>query len=243
MAHYAATRALTSTNPRDAATHHLTNIAFYYLLRVGEYTFAGSNAKRRTKQFRVKDIILRNGTFIIPNTAPLRELLKATSATLQIDNQKNGQRGQCIHHQCTGHADSPVKSLAHRIHHIMSNSGNKSSTPISAYFQNGTCHHVLSSHINKAVKEAVDSLGLQKQGFRLNDVSSHSLRAGGAMALKLHGYDRDTIKKIGRWSSDTFLTYIHEQIGAFSAGIAQQMAIPIPFYNMANVIAVTAPMA
>ena len=76
-------------------------------------------------------------------------------------------------------------------------------------------------------------LGLIAKGFNLQDVSSHSLRAGGAMALKLHGYDRDTIKKMGRWSSDTFLTYIHEQISAFSKGLAAAMAIPIAFHNIA----------
>jgi hypothetical protein len=45
-------------------------------------------------------------------------------------------------------------------------------------------------------------------GFTAAFVSSHSLRAGGAMAMKLNGEDRDTIRKQqGRWlgSSDTFL--------------------------------------
>ena len=231
--------AANSTHPQHQATGHLANIAFYYLLRVGEYTYTGNNQRRRTKQFRVQDVVLRRGQQILPNTAPLHTLLQATSATLIIDNQKNGQRGQCIHHQCTGRHTSPVKSLAHRIHHIMTNSNNNPTTPISAYYINGTCHHVFSSHINRAVKFAAAAIGLPAQGFRLNDVSSHSLRAGGAMALKLHGYDRDTIKKIGRWSSDTFLTYIHEQIGAFSAGIAARMAIPIPFYNVGNAIAIS----
>ena len=59
------------------------------------------------------------------------------------------------------------------------------------------------------------------------------------MTLKLHGSDRDTIKKMGRWSSDTFLTYIHEQIGAFSAGISTKMAIAIPFHNMSATLTFT----
>lgn len=52
------------------------------------------------------------------------------------------------------------------------------------------------------------------------------------MALKLNGADRDIIKKLGRWSSDTFLLYIHEQIGEVTKGWAQKMATSIPFHNV-----------
>jgi hypothetical protein len=69
-------------------------------------------------------------------------------------------------------------------------------------------------------------------GFTAAFVSSHSLRAGGAMAMKLNGEDRDTIHKQGRWSSDTFLMYIHEQIAAFSTGISKRMSRHIPFINL-----------
>ena len=228
------------SDPKQQAVGFLGNIAFYYLLRVGEYTWSGTKQKRRTKQFQVKNVIFRNGQHVIPNTAPLSQLLKATSATLVIDNQKNGIRGQCIHHQCTGHGNSPVKSLAHRVHHIMSSFGNNQSTCLSAYLgRDGSQQHVQASDINRAVKIAVAQLGLIAKGFNLSDVSSHSLRAGGAMALKLHGYDRDTIKKMGRWSSDTFLTYIHEQISAFSKGLAAAMAVPIPFHNIAAPLSFT----
>ena len=54
------------------------------------------------------------------------------------------------------------------------------------------------------------------------------------MAMKLNGVDTITIQKQGRWSSTTFLEYIHEQIGAFSYGLAKQMAHYIPFQNMTS---------
>ena len=44
------------------------------------------------------------------------------------------------------------------------------------------------------------------------------------MALKLAGYDDITIKKLGRWSSDTYLQYIQSQIGNLTAGVAMDMA-------------------
>ena len=74
-----------------------------------------------------------------------------------------------------------------------------------------------------AIKQVVIDTGLCKQGITPNDVYSHSLRAGGAMALKLNGISDTTIKKAGRWTSMAFLQYIHNQIGHLSAGLSQAM--------------------
>jgi hypothetical protein len=123
----------------------------------------------------------------------LAQLLTATSATLVIDNQKNGIRGQCIHHQFTGLPTSLVRSLAYRLYHIMSTFGHNQS--LSILEVDGSLAHFFAFHINAAVKQAVAKQGLLSHGFILRDVSSHPLRADGVMALKLHGYDRDTIKK------------------------------------------------
>jgi hypothetical protein len=86
--------------------------------------------------------------------------------------------------------------------------------------------------INTNVKTAIKALCLESAGFTSLLVSSHSLRAGGAMTMKLNGADRNTIRKQGRWSSDTFLMYIHGQIAAFSSGLATQMSKHIPFINI-----------
>jgi len=84
--------------------------------------------------------------------------------------------------------------------------------------------------MNTAVKQGVKNLGLQQFGLHPDHVGSHSLRAGGAMAMHLAGVDHNTIKKMGRWSSDTWLMYIHEQIAALTAGVSKRMTqstIPI----------------
>jgi hypothetical protein len=41
------------------------------------------------------------------------------------------------------------------------------------------------------------------------------------MAMKVNGVDAKTIKKVGRWTSSTFLIYSHLQIAALNAGLAQ----------------------
>jgi len=52
------------------------------------------------------------------------------------------------------------------------------------------------------------------------------------MAMHLNKIDRDTIRKMGRWSSDTFLMYIHEQISAFSLGVSKKMSTEIGWHNI-----------
>lgn len=221
---------------KTEAVADLINIAFYYLLRVGEYTHTTSKSRRLTKAFRIQDITLRCKGKAIPLNAPLCMLLQATEATLRITNQKNGIKGQCIHHECTGTSDSPIKSLARRIYHIMHRGG--SPTDLLATYFPKKKHPKFISHrtISNAVKTAAGQIGLYSStaGYTRRDVSSHSLRAGGAMAMHLHNVPRDTIKKQGRWRSETFLMYIHEQISGFATGLSTKMSTDIPFRNVAG---------
>lgn len=53
------------------------------------------------------------------------------------------------------------------------------------------------------------------------------------MALKLHGYNDTTIMKMGRWTSLTFLMYIHTQIAHLGKDISKDMAKELPFLNIA----------
>ena len=53
------------------------------------------------------------------------------------------------------------------------------------------------------------------------------------MALKLHGIDDITIKKMGRWSSLTFTMYM--QIAHLSAGVSSKMSTLLPNVKIAAV--------
>ena len=87
----------------------------------------------------------------------------------------------------------------------------------------------------KTVRSTASALDLQKQAIDLDLVGAHSLRAGGAMALKLHGYNDTTIIKMGRWMSLTFLQYVHNQIAHLSKDISKKMSIELPFVNVAAI--------
>jgi hypothetical protein len=70
------------------------------------------------------------------------------------------------------------------------------------------------------------------KGYTVDQVSLHSLRAGGAVAMKLSGATDSMIMRISRWTSLTYLTYIHSQIGALSARVAWKMSQQFTFQNI-----------
>lgn len=220
-----------SGTAKHKAIGDMALIAFYYLLRVGEYTRESTN-RTRTQQFRVTDITFWNNNTILDKTLPLATLLNTcTAATLNIDNQKNGKRNQSIHHEAKQGDTCPVKALIRRIHHILLHTSN-GNTIISTYFANPSGRVLRATDINSAIKAAVIRLGLRTYGFNPDQISSHSLRAGGAMALHLNHQSSATIRLMGRWSSDTFLDYIHSQIAAFSTGLSSAMSKNILFNNI-----------
>jgi Phage integrase family len=147
---------------------------------------------------------------------------------------KNGKRNGTIHHYCTNQRVCPIKALIRRITHIRQY--NISPTVmIGTYFtpQQPKGWHITVSDINNMLKTTVTSMGSQRFNILSTDVSSHSLRAGGAMALHLNGVPTRIIQIMGRWSSHTFLIYIHEQIAAFSENLSQQMSRNITYHNIA----------
>jgi hypothetical protein len=228
-------------SPKKQAIGDLGVIAFYYLLRVGEYTkprYSTTNGVRkratRTVQFRVSDVGFFHNNKIMPRNSPLSKLLQATSCTLKITNQKNGRMGQTIHHHSTNTPTCPIKALAHRVHHILS-SGGTSSNLICDVFENNKVTQITSRDMIDSIRNAVRTTKLHKNGISADLVGAHSLRAGGAMALKLNGSDDTTIMKMGRWSGLTFLQYIHNQIAHISTGLTTKMSTKIDFVNIAAI--------
>ena len=160
-------------------------------------------------------------------------MLQADEATLIITNQKNGVRGQAIHHTAFDNIMNPVAALACQVHHITSNSTN-TELLLGIYFIDKQQQNITFYHINKELKQAVLFLNLETAGIKPAMVSSHSLRAGEAMAAKLNGVDNDTIRKLGRWSTDIYLMYIHDQIAYLNKNVAWKMAQIVPFRNITD---------
>jgi len=88
----------TSGSIQLQAVGDLSLIAFYYLLRIGEYTVKrqrerSKRAKKQTVQFKMEDVTFfktdKNGILrCLPCNAPHPLIRTAESATLKLDNQK-----------------------------------------------------------------------------------------------------------------------------------------------------------
>ena len=160
----------------------------------------------------------------------------ADETTMRLTNQKNGQKNGMIHHEANDNGDGlyPVWALAARVSHMLDNGGTHYIL-LCSYWNGLRWDEVTAENIGDAMKVAVVTTGLHEKGITPNDVGSHSLRAGGAMALKLNGISDTTIKKAGRWRSMAFLQYIHNQIGHLSAGVSKAMKTKVPFRNIGGV--------
>jgi hypothetical protein len=206
-------------------------MAYFFLLRVGEYT--PSSEPRQTIPVRRKDVKLWKNGRQLPHSSPLAVLLTADAVTIGLENQKNGFKNCTLHHYASGDASfCPVRSIAYLVHEIASRGPE---TPLGTFLdEGGAWRRVSSSDIRAAVLQGAVADNLVAAGYDLTRIGSHSLRAGGATNLKIRGYSDALIKKLGRWSSDTFLKYIQSQIGELTQGVASAMAESLRFLNVSG---------
>ncbi len=142
----------------------LALIAFYYLLRIGKYMVKGKcNNTKQTVQFKFEDVSFfkRNkaGTLVcFPWDAPPSLIMMADSATLKLDNQKNGWKGMCIHQKANREQfNCPVKALARRVLHLRDNRA-MSKTLLSSFFHSNKHYDVCGKDISRDLKMAATLL-------------------------------------------------------------------------------------
>ena len=222
------------------AVGQLVLIAFYFLLRIGEYTCKGTrNESKQTVQFRMKDITFfkkLNGRLRqLPRNAQDQDIMLADGVTLKLDNQKSGWKGVCIHQHANGNDYlCPVKATGRLYCRIRKGPGANGDTFISAYWdENGKRCDVTDANVRKALKNMGQILNYPEyKGIPIDRIDTHSLRGGGANALSLSGYSDTQIQKMGRWQSDTFKEYISDQLSAFSEGMSTAMSTRFNFVNI-----------
>jgi len=167
-------------------------VAFYYLLRVGEYTVKGTrNDTKQTVQFKLEDVTFfkKNSAGklrCLPRGAPDHMILTADGATLKLDNQKNGWKGVCVYHEANGDpVNCPVWAIGRRVQHIRAGCS-EGRTYLSAYFVGGQRFDVTAENISQALKGAARTLCYPTvKGIPIDRINTHSLRSGGANALAL----------------------------------------------------------
>lgn len=208
-----------STDPHTRAIADMIIIAFFFLLRPGEYTSTPSD----TQPFKFKDLqLLFGGNRLNIATAPDTVLKAATFATLTFDLQKNGVRGEVVGHGLSGHPTvCPVKALARRAIHLRQHHA-PPITPIASFHHNNTWMPVTPADISRTLRNAVAFLG-PSLGFLPNEVSARCLRAAGANALLNAKVEPEIISLLGRWRSDTMLRYLTVQSSSLMKAYSRKM--------------------
>ena len=228
--------------PKDCRVGLLCLVAFYFLLRVGEYTSKLRNGQHKTKKtvnFRVCDVTFfktdENGRLrLLPPDATPEERLSADGATLRLMDQKNGWKNVCIHQQSNGKPlKNPVVALAMIVNDILSFTEDRT-TWLSAFQDKGRVQHVVKGDISSALKFAAEKLDYPDDRIiPIDRIDTHSLRCGGANALSLAGYKEHQIQKMGRWRGKTFKEYISDQLSNFTDGMSEAMSRTFKFVNIA----------
>jgi hypothetical protein len=78
----------------------------------------------------------------------------------------------------------------------------------------------------------VGAIGETRLGITKEEVGTHSIRSGAAMAMYLGECPVYTVMLIGRWSSDAFLRYIRKQVMEFSHNVSKKM---LKFQNYCHI--------
>ena len=106
---------------------------------------------------------------------------------------------------------------------VLSYPGTDENTPFNTIFVDDKLSTISSTTVRNKLRSAADGVGEDKLGFKSDDIGTHSVRSGAAMAMYLAGVPTFSIMMIGRWSSDAFLKYIRKQVEQFSHNISSRM--------------------
>jgi hypothetical protein len=203
--HNACAIARSAADDHSMAAADLMWIAFFYLLRNGEYLLNAKDAH----PFALRDLRVWVGTQIIDHlTAPLHMLQRATFISLEFTTQKNAVRGEVIGHGCTSHTWAcPTKALLRRLIHLRSHNA-LPSTKLCAV---GPKLQPLPPRTIVTLLRQGGIAYSAATGTTLPPLHLKALRATGATALLSRDVNGNEIQLLGRWKSDSMLRYLHLQ--------------------------------
>ena len=139
------------------ATSDMIILAFFFLLRPGEYTDSASD----TQPFDLKAVQLFLGHHRLSlTTATDAELLAASSGSLTFDRQKNGVRGEVIGLCTSGDPIlCPIRALARRVIHLRAYNASPTTPLARAYRSRTSTRSITPSIITNTLQQAVALLG------------------------------------------------------------------------------------
>ena len=183
-------------------------LAFFFLLRPGEYCRGGTDTQ--SAPFRIRDVNFFVG-HVRHNAATATASVMSTAdyVSLTFSDQKNGVKGEAIGHGRASHGVADPISILAAIVTRLRHQGASPDTALSAIRTSAASWRTIpATEITAALRTGTRQIG-KSIGLAPEDVSARAMRAGGAMALLLGNVDTDKIKMLGRWKSDAMMVYLH----------------------------------
>eukprot|EP00435_Cladocopium_sp_Y103_P067566 s528_g30.t1 len=187
-------------------------LGFFFLLRASEYLDVGYQDPNRG--LRGSDITLKlNGKAL-----SLERLSEADEVTILVRGSKTDiyNRGQVRNHFRTSERVCVVKAMVNLFHQFPQRYQGGSEAE-ELLFRSLDDRPIPRTAIQALIERAAKGLNLPN-----GDLGTHSLRFGGASALWAQYQDTALVKRWGRWTSDSFQTYIWEARET-AKGVAQKM--------------------
>ena len=206
----------------QCATSQLTILAFFFAMRSCEYVKVTQQEKRRTEILRLRNLRFFNNGRLVPHDDPNLEYSNCLNITFEM--QKKDEKNNTTTQMALGDITlCPVRAAAAIVRPIRSYPGANDDTPISAIWKYDRIEHITSKQILNALRDAVSAIVEDALHIATNEIGTHSIRSGAAMAMFLGGCPVFLIMMIGRWSSDAFLRYIRKQVKEFNHDVSLKM--------------------
>ena len=212
----------------------LAIVAFFWLLRPCECLYHSMDPEDgNTVPYELRHVQLTIGGHVYSAlAAPLHDSTSIdiiTAVALQLDDQKNGVKGEIIGHAATNDPIlCPAKvlgriALRHQQYQQAQHDDNAPRRKLCEHQSpEGVWYSVANRHVTKALRKA--AIRVQKQtGIPPELISARSMHPGGATALLCDGVDSDAIKLVGRWKSDSILLYLRPQVLVVNGHFSQKM--------------------
>ena len=195
---------------------------FFCANRSCEYLKVQQAEKRRTDILRLRCLRFLKRGRVLNHNHPLLEYCDSVAVT--YERQKKDERNDTVtHHASDDTVMCPVRQWAAVVRRIRGYPGANDNTPVSAVWRKGKIEHITSQEMVNALRAAVVAVGEDRLGFKKEEVGTHSIRSGAAMAMYLGDCPIYTIMMMGRWSSEAFLRYIRKQVEQFSQNVSKKM--------------------
>ena len=135
---------------------------------------------------------------LIPSLCWSTITLSSTQMSITLVQSKTDpfRRGSTIHLFPTGSSTCPIKAMTAYAMYVDTSSNN----PV---FKAGRFNPLTQKKLNRTLRNL-----LQQGGFNHINYSSHSFRIGAATTAAAAGLPPWLIKRLGRWHSDAYLTYL-----------------------------------